>query len=155
MTKLLNIILYFSWALWLGGLVALLMFVLRLFEVSRAIAVEAAPILFLRFASYQIIVGLIACSAATLLAIRSRRKSQAIFALLLVTALGISLLLRAWTIQMEQIRAEQGGDAPAFKAMHARTSISYTTMAILLSAAGIGFIVCPSRAQTATEAAPA
>lgn len=151
MQNLLKTALILAWALWLGGLVALLMFVLRLFEASRPVAVEAAPVLFRTFASYQVLVGMIACAAGTLLAMSTRRRVHAALSLVMIAALSAALLVRGWTHQMESIRHAGQSTGPEFKALHAKTSIAYTGSAGLLLIAGIGYVLTMSTRRTGIE----
>lgn len=156
MAKPIYALLMLAWALWLGGLVVLLLFVTRLFGMlPRPAAVEAAPVLFVTFASYQIIVGLIACGAGTLLAIVQRRTAYAIFTFLMLGALTGAVLNRGWTHQMENMRAAGESGGPEFKAMHAKTSIAYTSAAGLLLAAGIGFSLTSPPPRTGKRRLPA
>src|SRR5262245_10130023 len=113
-----------AWALWLGGMIALLLFVTRLFQASRPVAVEAAPVLFVTFAGYQLIVGMIACICGTLLAMLTRRNVHAIMTLLMLAAFAAAILNRGWTYQMESLRHDGQSDEPEFKALHAKTSIA-------------------------------
>jgi hypothetical protein len=154
-SKLIYGILMLTWALWFGGLVALLLFVTRLFQASRPVAVEAAPVLFVTFANYQIVVGLLACAAGTLLAMMLRNRGYAVLTLVMLLAMVCALLNRGWTYEMENLRhAGQSGDAP-FKALHAKTSIAYTSAAGLLLISGIGFILLPPPRRTGRETAGA
>lgn len=134
-----------GWALWIGGLVVLLLFVTRLFQFSRPIAVEAAPVLFVTFASYQIIVGLIACAAGTLLAMNTRRKAYAALTLVMLLGMVSAILNRGWTYQMENLRHTGQSGGVEFKALHGKTSMAYTSAGGLLLVAGIGFILLPPR----------
>ncbi|HEY7088604.1 MAG TPA: hypothetical protein VH518_10980 [Tepidisphaeraceae bacterium] len=152
MRRALSIILLTTWALWFGGMIALLIFVTQLFRGPRAIAVEAAPVLFRTFALYQLITGGIACAWGTLLALSSRRSVHAILTLFMLAALGAALLIRSWTFQMEAIRAAGESAGPQFKALHVKSSVAYTSAAALLLVAGIGWIITmPSVSPTRTS----
>jgi hypothetical protein len=152
MRRALSILLLLTWALWFGGMIALLIFVTQLFRGPRPIAVEAAPVLFRTFAIYQLIVGAIACACGTLLALSSRRSVHAILTLFMLAALGAATLIRGWTLQMEAIRLAGESSGPQFKALHVKSSAAYTSAAALLFVAGIGWILTmPSASQPRTS----
>jgi hypothetical protein len=132
-----------SWALWFGGMVVLLIFVIQLFRGRREIAMEAAPVLFGTFAVYQLIVGMIACASGTLLVLLSRRNTHAILTLLMLVALAGALLIRGWTFEMERIRLVGESGGPRFKVLHGRSSAAYAACTGLLLVAGIGWVLTP------------
>jgi hypothetical protein len=151
MQKVLAAFLAVSWSLWFGGLVVLLLFVTKLFQASRSIAVEAAPVLLQTFAIYQLMVGAVACAVGTLLTLQTRRTAHAILTLLMLAALAGALLIRGWTFQMEEIRLAGNSTGPQFKQLHAKSSIAYTTSAGLLLISGIGFVVTSPTHRTESE----
>jgi hypothetical protein len=155
MRKVLTVILGIAWALWFGGMVVLLIFVIRLFNTSKEIGIEAAPVLFRTFAHYQIIVGIIACSCGTLLAMQTRRTAHAAMTLLMLGAFAAALLIRGWTFKMETLRAAKLSEGPEFKAMHARSSMAYSTSAGLLLVSGIGWMLTLPTRGTDPEIAKA
>jgi hypothetical protein len=146
-----------AWGLWFGGMIALFLFVMRLFITNRAIAVDAAPVLFRSFAIYQIIVGMITCSAATLLAIQTRKKSLAISAGLMLISLALSLVLKMWTDEMMRLNRSLVSDVARFQTLHHNTTNLYTASAILLFIAGImtTIVVAPALHRKADETEPA
>jgi len=139
--RLFKLLLLLAWALWLGGMIVLLIFVTQLFRTSRPVAIEAAPVLFRTFAVYQIGVGVIACASGTLLTRMTRRSVHAVLTLLMLAALAGALLIRGWTFEMEAIRHAGQSSGPAFKSLHARSSIAYATSATLLLVSGIGWVL--------------
>jgi hypothetical protein len=141
MQKVLKVLLAVSWALWMGGMISLLIFVIRLFKASHEIGAASAPVLFHAFADYQIIVGIIACASGTLMTLRTRRTAHALMTLVMLGAFASALLIRGWTFEMESLRAAGRSGGPEFKAMHGRSSIAYTTSAGLLLTSGVGWIL--------------
>jgi hypothetical protein len=154
MQRLISIVTLLGWCLWLGGLVALLLFVTRLFRVNRSIAVEAAPVLFVSFALYQLITGAAACAAGTLLAVITRRRLFAMMTLLMIAAMAVAIFVAQWTDRMEDLRHAGFSSSDSFKSLHAQTSIGYTAIAALLLTAGVGIILGISAPQTAAAALP-
>lgn len=155
MRKLLLVVVILGWALWLGGMVALLMFVTQLFKASRTVAFDAAPVLFRTFANYQLLIGTIACAGGTVLAMLTRRKVYALMTLLMLGALASAILIRGWTGRMDALRHAGQSAGAEFKSLHAKSSIGYTTSAGLLLIAGVGFTLAASSRQTAPQTSPA
>ena len=142
MQKALTCVLMIAWSLWFGGMIALFLFVMRLFITNRDMATQAAPVLFQAFATYQIIVGMITCGCGTILLLSSRRKSLGISIALMLGSLTLSLVLRSWTIEMMHLNRSLAADVARFQTLHHSTTNLYTTSAILLFLAGIiGVIV--------------
>jgi hypothetical protein len=141
MRKTLSLIVFISWALWLGGMIALFLFVMQLFTTNRDVATHAAPVLFRAFAVYQLIVGMIACAAGTLLTVVDRRKSMAAMSLLMIVALALGLVIRSWTNEMMTLDRSNPQQVARFQTLHHNTTRVYTTAACLLLAAGIGWVL--------------
>src|SRR4051794_935961 len=100
MTRVLSLVLLLSWSLWFGGMIALVIFIIRLFHTDYDLGTHAGPVMFGTFAVYQIIVGLVACAAGTLLTVMTRRKLHAACSALMVVALGLAVVIRMWTFEM-------------------------------------------------------
>src|SRR5689334_3269113 len=100
MARTLSVILLISWGLWFGGMIALVLFIMRLFGADRDLGTHAGPVMFETFANYQIIVGLVACAVGTLLTILTRRRVHGVATLLLVASLSLALVIRMWTFEM-------------------------------------------------------
>lgn len=121
-------------ALWLGGIVWLMAGVQAMFNADRQVAVRAAPILFVTFDRYQLILAPLALLAA-LLHWRSLRSRAAAFLAILATvalmfALTSSLVI---TPRIDALRlAGQGGSAQ-FKSLHALSMLCLTVEAGLLA----------------------
>jgi hypothetical protein len=152
MQRLIAIVTLLAWCLWLGGLVALLLFVTRLFRINRPVALDAAPILFVSFGVYQLIAGAVACAAGTLLAVITRRRLFATMTLLMIVAMAVAIFVVQWTDRMEALRHAGLSSSDAFKALHAQTSIGYIAIAALILSAGVGIILGISSHQTAPAA---
>jgi hypothetical protein len=152
MTRIAEIVAVISTALWLGGLVALFLFVGALFRHDRTVAIQAAPPLFNTFATYQLAIGL-----AGLIALffwRSMVGSRLISAMIVLYI--ISLALAAYVTfsmipEMEAIRlAGQSGDSPRFKTLHGMSMIFYSSQTIALL---IGAMMLPSAISASSAAA--
>ncbi|MBC8109170.1 MAG: hypothetical protein H7Z14_21465 [Anaerolineae bacterium] len=160
MNRLLQIAASVALALWLGGLVALFLFVGALFREDRTLAISAAPTLFNSFATYQLFLGMIGLIA--LFFWRSMVRSRWISTIIVLFI--ISLALAAYVMfsmipEMEAIRiGGQSGDSPRFKTLHGMSMIFYTsqTIALLLAAMMIPLAISADAvSRTAREAGPA
>ena len=126
-------------ALWLGGIVFLLVGVQALFTGERAVAARAAPILFGVFQWYGLgvaIVALIATAAALLVGKRAKRLWIAAGLLLLGTV--VAALLPAWIMPaMANLQAagETAGDT--FKRLHGASMAVY----LLCAASSLGALL--------------
>jgi hypothetical protein len=144
-----------AWSLWFGGMIALMIFVIRLFNTSREIGIAAAPILFRSFANYQIAIGLCACAGGTFLCLLTRRNAHAILSLLMIIVLALAIVVRAETFEMEAIRLAGQSHGPRFQMLHHRSSMLYASEAILLLIAGVGWMLTFPTARKAEETAVA
>jgi hypothetical protein len=141
MRRSLAVVTLLSWGLWFGGMMALILFVTRLFQTSHDLAAGAAPVLFKSFAIYQLIVGAIACASATALTLLTRRSLHALLTLALIAALGIAIVLRSWTIEMMSLDRTDVQQVARFLQMHRGSTNLYSTAAILLLIGGVGWVV--------------
>ena len=139
-----------AWALWLGGIVALVLFVQTLFARNRTIALDAAPMLFVSFERVQLLFAAAACVGTFCWWLLTRRRAvMALFALFAIAAASAALSTTLNTNPMERLRAEGRRESPEFKALHRRSTTMYMVNLVLLLAAGV---VLP-RASRVTPAA--
>jgi hypothetical protein len=97
--RLFAILTTLAWALWFGGTIALFLFVTRLFHEAPVTAKRAAPILFITFGKYQLILaGAAVVFAGIYSAIAARSRSWYPLALLLV--LITALVPVGWLVVM-------------------------------------------------------
>jgi hypothetical protein len=131
-----------AWALWLGGLVTLLIFVLTLFHTDRTTALQAAPQMFVIFGKYQLILSAVGLISTFFWRVTIRSKwITSLFAIVAVCAMGGAVLSARIVPRMEEIRlAGQSHDSAEYKSLHGRSSIIYTSEAALLL---IGAIILP------------
>lgn len=137
MLTLLRILLTLVWSAWFGGMVALIVFVTRLFKASREIGVTAAPVLFRTFVTYQLIVGTITVLLALALAVVARSKAIAIAGLFAMISLSLVFPIRDWTYRISELYAAGESSTEEFKAIHRMSSATYSTSALLLACAGV------------------
>ena len=157
MIRLFSLLTLLAWVLWFGGMIALVMFVMRLFHaLPHEQAGNAAQQLFRVFSVYQLIVGAIACTAGTILCLLTRRSAHAALSLLMLGALADALLLRRWTLEMVGLDRNVPQQLLRFQQLHHTTTTAYTTAAVLLLVAGVGLLVMsvPTR-RTSRGTAPA
>ena len=136
MNRLFSIITTIAVSLWLGGLAALMLLVSGLFARSHALGVEAAPVLFERFAYYHLVVGGIALVGAVLWRVRVR--SRWLTALAVFVAIGLAAALVTEMIitpKMHQLHRDgQGGEA-TFARLHRASETTYGIEAVAALAA--------------------
>src|SRR5262249_12330693 len=140
MRKTLAIVTLLAWALWFGGMIVLIVFVVRLFQTSRDVGIQTAPVLFRTFALYQLILGTVACIGGTTLTLIGRRNVHAVLTLLMSTALVVAQVIYVWTNQMEAIRQAGQSTGEEFQRLPHLSSMAYAITAVLLFIAGIGWI---------------
>ena len=124
-----NVILTVVSALWLGGIVALLMLVQHLFKHDRAIAVQAAPVMFVLFEKYQI--GLAAIAIGTLLLARQRHWRFTLIPISLAAALAVASAAML-TPRIEHLRQAGQSGTPAFRSLHGASMALYSIEVALL-----------------------
>jgi hypothetical protein len=115
-----------AWALWLGGMVTLVIFVLMLFRTDRPTALQAAPRMFVTFGRYQLILA--AAALVTSCLWRMVVKSgwiTAIFAMFALAALGAVALGVRVVPRMEEMRLEGLADSAEYKRLHGTSTALY------------------------------
>jgi hypothetical protein len=127
-----------AWALWLGGAIALFLFVTMLFKTDRELAREAAPVLFKAFEVYQTSLAgaAVIASGGWLLSGRSWAKVT-VFILLLLAGGAALALPRLFTAEMEKLRLAGRSDSPEFRKLHGWSSAVYSAEAAILGMAGL------------------
>jgi hypothetical protein len=136
MRHVLTILTCAALTLWLGGLVALFVFVQMLFNTDRATAANAAPILFRAFEIYQLalfVVAIVALVAWRLIACSRAKKWMT--ALVVLAGLLAVVQTAAVSSRMRAMVSgeERGGEA--FRRLHAWSMVLYTGETVLLAAA--------------------
>jgi hypothetical protein len=121
----------FAWALWLGGLLALFLFVVTLFHESHSLAVQTAPRLFHVFEIYQLILAGIA-----LISTFALRRWGAGFLFLLATA---GAIVSPTVITPHLTRLQEAGlsKSAEFARLHGDSMMIYSGDALVLVFAGI------------------
>jgi hypothetical protein len=119
------------WALWLGGLISLFIFVLTLFHQDHALAVQTAPRLFHVFEEYQLMLA----ALAVLSAIVQRATLPAVlFCIAAVGAVVSPLFITPRIMQMQRLGLTH---TARFALMHGRSMMVYTADAVLVLVAGL------------------
>jgi hypothetical protein len=134
---LLRLMTVLTWALWLGGLVALFLFVTHLFRVDRPIATVAAPQMFARFERVQLLlaaVGLLAVGGLRL--IEPRAVLGVLFTFLAVATVALVVSAAVVRPKMERLRVAGESSEPQFRQMHGQSMALYTAQAAALLIAG-------------------
>lgn len=127
-------------ALWLGGMVALFIFIQALFEHDRSTAQAAGPVLFHVFDVYQRILAGAGVVLAVLLAWRGAGWARwPVLLLVLVAAAGAVVM--AVHVMPETLRLTELGqtDSARFKELHGQAIMIYTAEATALLA-GLVFL---------------
>jgi hypothetical protein len=138
MRKLLHTVAHLLCGLWLGGLVALFIFVLTLFHEDHALAVQTAPKLFGVFEKYQLLLA----GAALLCVIPLQR--FVLTALLFLAFFGAIASPLYFTPRLVQMQVLQETHTPQFARLHGDSMLIYTADAVLLLGAGLILSYKPS-----------
>ena len=127
-----------AWGLWFGGLMALFLFVQTMFDRSRTVAVDAAPMLFLAFEKYQLALAAVAVLATFAWWVTTRSGRVLAFGLCLALAvLGAVASPTLITPRLERLRLTGQSDTPEFRALHGRSMMIYVCEAAVLLIGGI------------------
>jgi hypothetical protein len=151
-----------AWALWFGGAMTLMILVVHLFRTDRALAIQAAPIMFVEFAKYQVLLAAAALLfSAIWRLIEPRALLTTIFILLAGSAIATVLIAAVITPRMETLRIAGETHTAQYSKLHGESGIAYSADAALLLLAGLllpramrarGSV--PAASDRATEAAP-
>ena len=137
MRYLASFVVTLAWALWLGGMVALVVFVQTLFARSRTVALDAAPLLFVAFERVQLLLALAAVVGTFCWWLLARRRALLVlFGLLAVSGAIAAMSTTLNTAPMEQLRAQGLRESADFKRLHRRSTKMYMAEMVLLLAAG-------------------
>lgn len=129
---------------WFGGLAALILFVSYLFSTRRAVALDAAPLLFRSFERYQLAVAAVTLVTLVLWRLAGRRWTKTASLAMALLATTLSVLQIAYITPT--ITATQNTDRPRFDAFHHYASMNYTTIAVLVLIATVLALVAHRRA---------
>jgi hypothetical protein len=126
-----------SWALWFGGLGALFLFVTRLFTQDRPTALKAAPMMFLVFERYQLLLAAAALLGTVCLRILGgSTRVTFLFALLAVATLPAAISPIFVTSKMETLRLQGQSSSEQFKKLHGISMMIYSGETLVLLVAG-------------------
>jgi hypothetical protein len=127
-----------AWALWFGGLGALFLFATRLFAEDRATALKAAPILFLSFERYQLLLAAAALLGSVVWrASTGSIRATLIFSLLAGATIPAALSPMLITSRMEALRVQGQSESPEFRRLHGISMIVYTGETLILLVTGL------------------
>lgn len=127
-----------AWALWFGGMIALFLFVQTLFAHDRAVAVEAAPQLFIVFQKFQLILAAITLAAVVAWRVAAPSRAVVAIVVLLAVATFAGVAISVWIMpRMNELRAlgESGGEE--FRRLHGRSMMLFMIETIMLLVSGI------------------
>ena len=133
-----SLLLVFSWGLWLGGQVTLVILIVSLFRSDREAGMRAGPVVFHVFERYQLVLAALAIvSAAGLFLLVRRKVLLVILACFCLAAIGGIVSLTTVTPPMQQLWREGKSNGPEFHALHRRSSMLYRVEMLLLLASGV------------------
>src|SRR2546421_11806382 len=119
MSRIFATFLAIIWALWFGGNMALFMFVTALFHQNRALAIDAAPIIFLTFERYHLILAAAALlSCGTWIGFARTKLKSAVFVTLIIASLSATASAGLVTPKIMMLRREQRTGTAEFRRMH-------------------------------------
>jgi hypothetical protein len=126
MRTLLAIVTLVAWSLWFGGSVAMFIFVQTLFRNNRAVAIEAAPMMFRVFAMYQIVLAGVAVISVGIWRLASKRAVlTTTFWLLALASAGVVATGAYITPRMERMRLQGQSSSPEFRKLHGVSMVVY------------------------------
>jgi hypothetical protein len=135
-----------AWALWLGGLITLFLCVITLFKHNHSLAADSAPVLFVNFERYQLILAGIALTCTVAWRIMSKNHLvNLVFLLLCLSSLGAIASPLYFSKQMERLREEGKTNSPKFETLHQQSEWVYTSEATLLLISGLPLFVALRR----------
>jgi hypothetical protein len=126
-----------SWALWFGGLCALLLFVLAMFDVDRLVGATTAPKMFRVFLVYSSIVAFAACASLLLLTWMVPTRRSVIMLVCTVLAMGTIGWTGYYIRAMDVLRMQGQGQTHEFRRLHAQSHAPYLIQIGLLFAVGV------------------
>ncbi len=129
-----------AWALWFGGLVALGLFVMRLFAADRELAIKTAPQLFSVFGRYQILLAAFAllATAGWRFSVKSGRISV-LFFLLAFAALAAAVGPAVFMNRMMELWSHGDSASTEFQKLHHVSEIVYSAQILILLVTGLLF----------------
>jgi Domain of unknown function (DUF4149) len=155
MHYLLRLVSVLAWALWLGGLIALFLFVTVLFKEERSTAVVAAPLMFARFERFQLLLAAVALLAVGgLRLIEPRAIHSVVFTFFAVATLALVISATLIRPKMERLRVAGESSGPQFRQMHGQSMGLYSLQAAALALAGLFIPAAMNRPQVKPTAAP-
>jgi putative Mn2+ efflux pump MntP len=136
-----SLVLMISWALWIGGIVAVLVGVTAIFGEfpgeQRATAGRAAAAVFRNFSFYELIVAAVALvTAVALRLMRPGYSRTSLFILLALAALMAAISAGIVTPRIDTLRLEGQSHSDAFKKLHGISMMLFSGRALLLLAGG-------------------
>src|SRR5712671_601393 len=126
MSRFFGFVAMLAWALWLGGLVTLFICVMTLFSKEHALAQQAAPLLFLAFEKFQLIIAAIALTSTFAWRLSSHTVLlNSLFIVLALASIGAAFSPMYFTKKMEILRAEGRQKSPEFQRLHGQSMMIY------------------------------
>lgn len=136
--KILATVTLLAWALWLGGMIALFLFVQTMFAKNRPLAGDAAPMLFAAFERYQLILAAIAVVSSAGWRMASKQGLlRAVFLLLGLATVGAALGPILVTSRLEALRTRGLSGTAEFRKLHGYSMLVYVGDAAVLACAGL------------------
>ncbi|MBC7785563.1 MAG: DUF4149 domain-containing protein [Burkholderiales bacterium] len=146
MRRLVPYLIGLSLALWLGGLIALFLFVSFLFRQDRARAVQVAPILFHVIERYQLMLAAIALASTVVWRFYGCSRAKRVLLLCLLAATGLAMAeFAVISPRINTLRMQDQSDGVEFKRLHGYAMVLYTSTAVMTAVAGCAFIAAVRR----------
>jgi len=153
MSRIFSTFLMILWALWFGGTIALFIFVVALFRHDRPLAITAAPVLFLTFERYHLILGTLCLLASGLWMITTQSRIKIFMLIAFMAASACALISSTFiTPHIMDLRQQNRTQTDEFKRAHGQSSMIYTSEAVLLLLAGVLMAIEMTRQRRSDEA---
>jgi hypothetical protein len=138
MRYVLNCVVATVWALWLGGLITVMLSVIAIFGSSFDLGKQAGPVIFHRFETYQMVLAGTAVVAGVLWQLSARSTTRLVIVLVFILAgAGATVAKTAITPRMDDLVAKGESEGDEFKSLHGQSMIIYLVDTAALAIAGL------------------
>lgn len=144
------------WGLWFGGVIALFIFAITLFNgLGRESAAISTGVMFPAFERYHLVLAALALAACVAWRALARTRASTLTFLFLAVATLMAVTSAALiTPKILELRRLGQTHTPAFARAHGLSGVTYTVEAVSLLAAGLVLLASSNRRATAPPSQP-
>lgn len=138
MRRTLSTLLLLFWAFWFGGLLFLVFAVTALFSHGIELGAAAAPVVFVRFEKYHLVLAAVCMVLCILLVQTSRRRDwHGIFICLVIGCVTALITSQILVPRINALHVQGMVHTPEFSRLHGLASASYSIEFLVLLIAGL------------------